>query len=100
MRQIRVLLVDDHKILRAGVVALLSRESDIDVVGEARDGLEAVQLARQLQPHVVVLDVRMPGLSGTDATKAIRRVSPQTQILVLTMHDSPSLVLEMLRAGA
>lgn len=100
MRQIRVLLVDDHKILRAGIVALLSRESDIAVVGEARDGVEAVQLVRQLQPQVVVMDVRMPGLSGPDATRAIRRISSQTQILVLTMHDNPSLVLEMLRAGA
>src|SRR6185437_15215744 len=100
MRQIRVMLVDDHKILRAGIVALLSRESDIAVVGEGRDGVEAVQLVRQLQPQVVVMDVRMPGLSGPDATRAIRRISPQTQILVLTMHDNPSLVLEMLRAGA
>jgi len=100
MRQIRVLLVDDHRILRAGLMALLSKEPDLVIVGEAADGVEAVQLSRQLQPQVVVMDVRLPHLSGADATRAIRRASPQTQILVLSMHDSPSLVLGMLRAGA
>ncbi|MGH2461474.1 MAG: response regulator [Chloroflexota bacterium] len=100
MANIRVLLVDDHTILRQGVKALLERESDVQIIGEAGDGLQAVRLAKQLAPDVVVMDAQMPGLSGTQATRAIRQASPRSEVLVLTMHDSSFTVFGMLKAGA
>ena len=100
MASIRVLLVDDHTILRQGVKALLERESDIQIIGEAADGVQAVRSAKQLMPDVVVMDAQMPGLSGTQATRAIRQACPRTEVLVLTMHDSSYTVFGMLKAGA
>ncbi len=100
MSGIRVLLVDDHTILRQGIKALMEREPDIAIIGEAGDGLEAVRLARQLQPDVVVMDVQLPGLPGPQATRAIRQACPRTGVLVLTMHDSSYTVFGMLKAGA
>ena len=100
MSSIRVLLVDDHTILRHGLKAILSKETDIQIVGEAGDGLEAVRLAKQLQPNVVVMDAQLPGLSGAQATRAIRQACPRTEVLVLTMHDSSHFVFTMLKAGA
>ena len=100
MAKLRVLLVDDHTILRQGLRALLERESDLEVVGEAADGLVGVRLAKQLLPDVVVMDAQMPGLSGAQATRAIRQACPRVEILVLTMHDSSHCVFGMLKAGA
>ncbi|MFQ5599386.1 MAG: response regulator [Candidatus Krumholzibacteriia bacterium] len=95
-----VLLVDDHAVLRSGLRLLLQRQPDIEVVGEAGDGSEAVDLARELEPQVILLDLSMPGLDGLQALSALRRVSPESRILVLTMHSEGSYLREALKAGA
>ena len=95
----RVLLADDHEIVRQGLRALLEKAGH-DVVGEAADGREACELARKLQPNVAVLDLAMPLLNGMDAVAEIRRVSPGTITIVLTMHTDRPYVLQALRAGA
>ncbi len=97
---IRLLLADDHILLRQGTVALLRRERDIQVVAEASNGQEAVDLARQLKPDIVVMDVRMPVLSGIEATRRIRETLPDIQVLVLTAHDDDEYVFSLLEAGA
>lgn len=100
MACIRVLLVDDHRILRQGVKALLENEADIQIVGEAGDGAQAVRLAKEMTPDVVVMDAQMPGLSGIDATRAIRQACPSTEVIALTMHEGGHIVFAMLKAGA
>jgi two-component system response regulator NreC len=99
-RKIRVLLADDHRMMREGIRALLERERDIEVVGEASDGREAVRLTAQLQPDVVVMDVSMPTLNGIEATRKIRRDHPKAQVLILTVHESEEYVARLLAAGA
>jgi DNA-binding NarL/FixJ family response regulator len=94
----RVMLADDHNLLRQGVRALLERDG-LTVVGEAADGREAVRIAEQTQPDFAVVDVMMPMLNGLDVVREIRRVSPQTKSLLLTMHTDDSFVMESLRAG-
>ncbi|MDT8304287.1 MAG: response regulator transcription factor [Anaerolineae bacterium] len=100
MSKIRVLLADDHTIVRDGICALLEGEPDMNVVGAAKDGREAIQLACALQPDVVLMDVVMPGLNGLEATRQLRREQPQIQILVLSMHEDEEYVRQMLAAGA
>src|SRR5688500_6769238 len=84
---IRVLIVDDHEVVRAGTRGLLERQSDVDVVGEAGDGAEAVALALSARPDVVLMDVSMPGMNGIDATREIKRVAPRTAVLALSAYD-------------
>lgn len=100
MHEIRVLLADDHSILSAGLRALLSYYADIKVVGEARDGAEAVDLVAALRPDVVLMDIAMPGMNGIDATRLIREQFPDTRVLVLSQHGERQYVLELLQAGA
>ena len=100
MARIRVLVADDHTIVRQGLVGILKSSDDMEVVGEAADGAEAVEKAAKLKPDVVVLDVSMPHLSGLEAARRIREALPATRILVLTMHDDEEYVLKMVRAGA
>ena len=97
---IRVLLADDHFIVRQGLRALLDAEPSCEVLGEASTGREVVEQTVSLRPDVVVLDARMPELNGVEATRQIRRESPDSRVLVLTMHDSEYLIQELLRAGA
>lgn len=96
----RVLLAEDHQVVREGLRALLAKEPSIEVVGEAADGLQAVELAARLAPQVVVMDLGMPGLSGADATRRLRKTNPETQVVVLSMHDDAPTVDAALRAGA
>ncbi len=98
-RTIRVLLADDHAVLRAGLKALLDSEADLEVVGEAENGMVCIELAHQLVPDVIVLDINMPASGGLDALPAILDASPRSRVMVLTMHDDPAYVRMTLRAG-
>jgi DNA-binding NarL/FixJ family response regulator len=97
---IRIVLADDHLIVRQGTAELLRREPDLEVVGEAGDGLQAIELTRALKPDLVVMDVRMPVLSGIEATRRIREAMPQVFVLVLTAHDDEQYIFKLLQAGA
>ncbi|HLI07649.1 MAG TPA: response regulator transcription factor [Ktedonobacteraceae bacterium] len=97
---IRVLLADDHDILRQGLKLLLGRQPDMQVVGEARTGRQAIALAQELAPDVVVMDITMPDIDGLTASRHIRTHQPATQILMLTMHESEEYFLQALRVGA
>src|SRR5256885_11597480 len=97
---VRILIADDHQVVRTGLRALLESKSGWQVCAEAANGREAVEKAGQLKPDVAVLDIGMPLLNGVEATRQIRKLSPQTEALILTMHDSEGLVQEGLEAGA
>jgi two-component system response regulator NreC len=98
--QISVLIADDHTIVRSGVRMLLEAEPDIRVVGEALNGIEALELTESLQPDVVLMDITMPELDGLEATRQLKARFPQINVLVLTMHRSDEYFFEMLKAGA
>jgi DNA-binding NarL/FixJ family response regulator len=100
MAPIRVVVADDHAILREGIKVLLQGQADIAVVGEAEDGHQAVQRCQELHPDVVLMDIAMPGLGGYEATLEIRRLFPNIRVLVLTQYDNKEYVLRFLRAGA
>lgn len=97
---IRVMLVDDQQIVRQGLATILLYEEDIEVVGEAGDGQEAVSAAQALRPDVVLMDLKMPVLGGVPATRQIREALPETQVIVLSTYDTDDLVFQAIRAGA
>ncbi|MGJ8720253.1 MAG: response regulator [Salinibacterium amurskyense] len=97
---IRVVVADDHPIVRSGIVGLLSSADDIEVVGEASDGNEAVALATQLSPDVVLMDLRMPGLGGAEATAQLVAARPDVRVLILTTYESDENILTAIEAGA
>ena len=97
---IRVLVADDHPIVRGGIVALLSSAGDVDVVGEASHGLEAVRLALELEPHVVLMDLRMPGLDGDEATARILAERPGIRVVILMTYETDASILTAIEAGA
>ncbi|MEN3941074.1 response regulator transcription factor [Prosthecobacter sp. SYSU 5D2] len=96
----RILLADDHSVVRNGFRLILEAQWDMEVVGQASNGREAVELAEALQPDVVVMDVTMPELNGIEATRRMEKVSPKTRVLALSMHKDAVYVREILRAGA
>ena len=100
MTKIRVLLADDHAILREGLRALLGYYDDVQVVGEAQDGAEAVDRVAELHPDVVLMDIAMPGMNGIEATRQIHQQYPETHVLVLSQHEDWRYVLPVLEAGA
>ena len=96
----RILIADDHGIVREGLKTLLDKQSDIEVVGEGEDGQMAVQLAEQLQPDIVIIDMSMPNLNGIEATRLILQHSPNTRVIILSMHSDKHIVKDALEAGA
>ncbi len=95
-----IIIADDHKLVREGLKNLIEKNLQMKVVGEASDGHAAVQLAQQLKPHLIIMDISMPGLGGIEATRKILTTLPETKIIALSMHDDEQFVLESLKAGA
>lgn len=100
MPKISVLLAEDHHVVREGISILLSLEKDIDLVGEAKDGDDAVKMAKDLCPDIVIIDITMPILNGIDAVKQIKRYLPDTKVLILTIHNNEQYINEAFSAGA
>lgn len=100
MQKYTILLADDHSILREGLRALLSNTSDLEIIGEAEDGKDTIEKARQLQPQLVLMDLSMPHINGTEAIRVIKQRSPEIKIIVLTVHKSEEYVRATLDAGA
>lgn len=99
-KRVRILLADDHAVVRQGFGMILASQPDMEIVGEAGNGREVLELAEQLQPDIVVMDVAMPGLNGIEATRRLLASAPRARVLALSMHKDSVYVREMLRAGA
>lgn len=97
---IRTVLVDDHQMVLEGLKGLLAADGEIEIVGEARTGVEALELAEKLSPDVMILDVTMPGMNGIETMRRIRETAPETEVIGLSMHAAGQVVCDMLRAGA
>lgn len=100
MKKIKLLIADDHKLLRQGVITLLNSNPDLEVVGEARDGKETVEKARELKPDVVLMDIGMANLNGLEATRQIKKHNPSIKVLILTIHRNEEYIFQSLQAGA
>lgn len=100
MTGMTIVLADDHPIVRQGLRTVLEAEPDLTIIGEAADGLETVELAARLRPQVLILDLMLPGLSGLEVTRQVHQRSPQTRVVILSMHANEAYVLEALRNGA
>ena len=100
MESIKILIVDDHEVVRNGISAMMGRQQDFEVVGEAQNGLEATAKAQELQPDVVLMDLRMPQLDGVEAMRRIRANSPDIKFIVLTTYDSDEYIFDAIEAGA
>lgn len=96
----RILIADDHGIVRQGLVSVIEKQRDMEIVGQAEDGQTAVELARELSPHVVIMDITMPGLNGVEATRQIVSRNPEIKVVILSMHPDGRIVREALQAGA
>ena len=100
MGNIKVLLADDHTIVRKGLCSLLEDEEGIEIIGEAEDGREAINLAEKLHPDIIVMDIAMPGLNGLEATRQLKKLYPEIKILILSMYANEEYVFQTLKAGA
>jgi two-component system, NarL family, response regulator NreC len=100
MSQIKLLLVDDHEVVRTGLKMLLEGQPDIDIIGEASNGAEAIKFADQYHPEIVVMDITLPDISGIEATRQIKQMHPEIAIVALTIHEDEQYFFEMLQAGA
>ena len=100
MEQIRILLADDHVLVREGIRALVEKLPGVNVIGEAKDGREAVRLAKEYKPDLILMDIAMPGLNGLEATSRISKEIPKTKIIILSMYANEEYVREAIRAGA
>ena len=100
MKQVRVLLADDHALFREGLAGIINNQPDMQVVGEANDGLEAFVKAQELQPDLILMDVQMPGMDGIEAVKQIKQVLPETIIVMLTVRGDDDMLFEALKNGA
>ncbi len=100
MTKIKILIVDDHALVRAGVFSLLKENDNMEIIGEAENGEEAIEKVIKLKPDVALIDISMPGISGIEATKEIKRQRPETQILILTMHENEEYIYNALINGA
>ena len=99
-RPIKIFLADDHTIVRQGLAKLLEAESDLEVIGEAEDGREAVNKVQKSKPDIVIMDIAMPLLNGIEATRQIKKISPQTKIIILSMHSHDRYISELIGLGA
>jgi len=99
-RKIRLLLVDDHPLVREGIRSCLHPHKQLEIVGEAADGREALAKAKELNPDIVLMDINLPRTNGLEATRLLRREAPQTRVLILTVHNNKEYVLQIVRAGA
>ena len=100
MKKIKVLIADDHQVVREGLSAILRTKDEIEVVGEVKDGAEAVEQARRLKPDVIMMDISMPGMNGIEATRQIKRDHPEIGVVVLTMYEEEDYIYELVKAGA
>jgi two-component system response regulator NreC len=100
MGKLTIVLADDHPVVRQGLLKLLEAESDISVVGDTDNGIEAIELVKQFRPGVLVVDLMMPGINGLEVTRQVSKLSPQTSTVILSMYGNESYVIEALRAGA
>jgi len=96
----RILLADDHQITRQGLRSLIEKQSDMEVIGEAKDGRKAIEMVRELMPDIIITDITMPNLNGVDATRQIVRQFPQIKVIALSIHSNRAFVVDMLKAGA
>jgi len=100
VEQIKILIADDHPVVREGLFAMLSRQADFKVVGEAKDGVETVEMARRLEPDVVLMDLRMPGIDGVEAMRQIRSTNPDIKFIILTTYSDDEYIFSGIQAGA
>jgi two-component system response regulator NreC len=98
--KIHILLADDHTILRAGLKMMLNAQPDMEVIGEAQDGRQAISEGIRLQPDIILMDITMPDMNGIEATRQVKKMLPEVKVLVLTMHENDEYVFQALRAGA
>jgi two-component system NarL family response regulator len=99
LKKIKVLIADDHRVVREGLGAILKTKRDMNVVGEAKNGLEAVQMAKKLKPDVILMDISMPEMNGVEATRIIKKDFPHIGIVALTMHDDDQTIFDLVRSG-
>ena len=100
MSPVKVVLADDHEIVRNGIKTLLESEGEIEVLGEASNGIEAIEKVLELKPEILILDIRMPLMNGIEATAKLREVSPNTKVLILSMHDDEEYIIKSAESGA